>query len=105
MTNHEIETVSLGKDAVGRDAIDFTLTPKGSEIFYQYTTENIGSYLGIVLDKVVVSTPMVQGAIPDGQGQISGIFTKETAEELAVFLKMTPLPIPIKLYQEADSNK
>jgi hypothetical protein len=104
MTGEEIATVNVGVDVAGKPAIDFVLTPKGSEIFYQYTSENIGSYLGIVLDKVVISTPWVQGAIPDGQGQISGNFTEEAAQELAMFLKMTPLPIPIRLVEGPEST-
>lgn len=105
MTGAEIEFASVREDLNGKYAIDFILTPEGSEILSQYTTENIGSCLGIVLDKVVISNPRVEAAIPDGQGQISGNFTKESAEELVMFLRMTPLPIPLKLQPEADIHK
>jgi hypothetical protein len=53
MTNDEIETVNVSKDEFGSYAVDFTLTAKGKEIFRQYTTENVGSYLGIVWIKLL----------------------------------------------------
>lgn len=106
VTNDEIAavTVSQSQYESGGYVIDFVLTTKGKEIFRQYTTENIGSCLGIVLDKVVISNPVVNAPIPDGQGQISGNFTQESANELAMFLRMTPLPIPIRVRSEANNK-
>jgi Flp pilus assembly protein TadD/endogenous inhibitor of DNA gyrase (YacG/DUF329 family) len=97
MSNEGIETAAVSKSQVGGYQIAFTLTDAGTKTFAEHTGQNIGTYLGIVLDKVVISAPMIQQPITDGQGVISGTFTQETANDLAVVLQTKPLPFPIKL--------
>jgi preprotein translocase subunit SecD len=99
MTGREIRSVNVGLDPQGRPAIDFVLSPEGSTIFAQHTAANVGKVLAITLDKRVVSAPGIQGAIPDGQGQISGSFTPESANSLAVQLRYGSLPIPLKVVE------
>ena len=99
MTGQEVETVSVGLDQEGSPAIDFILSPEGSEIFAQHTASNIGKVLAITLDKRVISAPSIQGSIPNGQGQISGSFSPEAANALAVQLRYGSLPIPLKVVE------
>jgi preprotein translocase subunit SecD len=105
MTNEGIYEAGAVKNQTGEYAISFSLNDKGQKIFADHTTANIGSFLGIVLDKVVMSAPIIHQPIIDGQGMISGTFTLESAHDLAIILKTTPLPIPIKLVQITDSEK
>ena len=77
--------------------VSFSLNAEGAQIFLKHTSENVGTYLGIVLDKRVVSVPMINQPITDGQGMISGTFTEEEAKELAVILQTKPLPFPVRL--------
>jgi hypothetical protein len=97
MSNDGIMSAAVTKNQTGEYAIMFALTKNGTEIFRKHTASNVGKYLGIVLDKSVISMPIIQTQITDGQGQISGNFTQETANELAVALQTKPLPFPIKL--------
>ena len=99
MTGQELESVNVSAGQLGGAAVDFVLTPEGTTIFAQHTAANINKYLTITLDKVVVSAPVIQGAIPDGQGQISGSFTPESANALAVQLRYGSLPIPLKVVE------
>jgi preprotein translocase subunit SecD len=99
MTGRELESVSVSRDAQGGAAIDFVLSPEGTTIFAQHTAANIGKILTITLDKRVVSAPGIEGAIPSGQGQISGSFTAESANALAVQLRYGSLPIPLKVVE------
>lgn len=99
MTGKELKSVNVGLDASGSPAIDFILSPEGTTIFAQHTAANVGKILTITLDKRVVSAPGIQGAIPDGQGQISGSFTAESANTLAVQLRYGSLPIPLKVVE------
>jgi preprotein translocase subunit SecD len=99
MTGKELESVNVSAGQLGGAAVDFVLTPEGTTIFAQHTAANINKYLTITLDKVVVSAPVIQGAIPDGQGQISGSFTPESANALAVQLRYGSLPIPLKVVE------
>jgi preprotein translocase subunit SecD len=99
MTGREIRSVNVGLDSRGAPAIDFVLSPAGTTVFAQHTAANIGRILAITLDKRVISAPGIEGAIPDGQGQISGSFTAESANELAVQLRYGSLPIPLKIVE------
>jgi preprotein translocase subunit SecD len=68
-------------------------------VFSAYTSANVGKYLAIVLDKRVISTPVINSAITDGKGVIQGNFTYETANTLAVQLRYGSLPIPVKIVE------
>ncbi|CAG1016333.1 partial Protein translocase subunit SecDF, partial [Anaerolineales bacterium] len=98
MSNDGIMTALASKDPNYETyRIDFALTEKGTKIFFEHTSQNIGTYLGIVFDKSVIASPIIHDAIPSGQGVVSGNFTQETAEELAAALQTKPLPFPIRL--------
>lgn len=99
MTGKEIKSVNVSPDPQGGAAIDFVLTPEGTTIFAQHTAANVGKVLAITLDNRVISAPTIQGAIPDGQGQITGNFTAESANALAVQLRYGSLPIPLKVVE------
>jgi preprotein translocase subunit SecD len=60
----------------------------------------VGRLLAIVLDNKVISAPRVQTAILGGQGQISGRFTVEQANNLAVLLRAGALPAPLTIVEE-----
>jgi len=79
--------------------ISFVLSDAGKKIFSDYTSANVGKVLGIVLDKKVISAPSIQNAIPDGQGVITGKFTREEANNLAVQMRYGSLPIPLEVVQ------
>ncbi len=96
LTNAEIKTVSASRDQYGNYTIDFALNAKGTLILADYTTRNIGSYLGIILDNTIISCPSINSAITQGHGQISGAFTYETANALAVYMRYSALPVPLK---------
>ncbi len=99
MTGKDLRTVNVGLDQSGQPAIDFVLSTEGTSIFGQHTAANIDKILAITLDKRVISAPSINGAIPSGQGQISGSFTAESANALAVQLRYGSLPIPLKVVE------
>lgn len=96
MTNQEFKTISVFVGPTGSYQVSFSLTETGKDILEDFTSQNIGSYLGIILDKKVISCPIVIGAITEGEGNIEGSFTLETAQNLAAVLSTQPLPIPLK---------
>lgn len=100
MTGAGLETASVAAGQLpGQYAIAFTLKPESSDIFAEYTSTHSGQYLGIVLDKVVVSAPVINEPITGGEGSISGDFSQEEAQTLAVQLRSGSLPIPIKVVE------
>ena len=99
MTGKDLRSVNVGANTTGETVIDFVLSPEGATIFGQHTAANVGKILAITLDKRVISAPSINDAIPDGQGQISGSFTPESANSLAVQLRYGSLPIPLKVVE------
>ena len=99
MTGAAIEQVGVTRNAVGNNEVAFQLTNEGSAIFAEFTTNNVSKVLAIVLDKVVISTPTIQNPITEGSGLITGNFTQESANALAVQLRYGSLPVPLKVAQ------
>jgi preprotein translocase subunit SecD len=100
MTGKDLRSVGTSPDTLGTNySIDFTLTPEGAKVFGEHTAANVGKYLTITLDKRVISSPRINSAIPDGAGQITGRFTADEANALAVQLRYGSLPIPLKVVE------
>jgi preprotein translocase subunit SecD len=100
MTGKDLKSVTVGQPTGSLSPVlDFVLSPEGTKIFAQHTAANVGKILAITLDKRVISAPSINDPIPDGQGQISGNFTAETANSLAVQLRYGSLPIPLKVVE------
>jgi len=99
MTGKELVTVGVSPTGTGQYSIDFTLTSEGAQIFGAHTAANVGKILAITLDKRVISAPSINGAIPSGQGQITGSFTPDSANALAIQLRYGSLPVPIKVVE------
>ena len=79
--------------------IQFSLNSEGAQKFSDWTGKNIGSYLAIVLDKKVISAPVIKGQIFD-KGTIEGRFSKESAEDLALSLRSGYLNAKMNLLEE-----
>jgi preprotein translocase subunit SecD len=79
MNGAELKSVGVGTDNLGNYVINFELNPTGSKIFADYTSNNVGKFLAIVLDKKIISVPSIHSAITEGSGEITGKFTLESA--------------------------
>ncbi len=84
-------------EQTGQFMIAFELTDEGGQIFADFTGRNIGKLASIVLDKEVISSPVIRSQIPDGQGVIEGDFTPEEAQQLVVQLRYGSLPVPLRI--------
>ena len=80
--------------------VAFQLNREGALIFSRFTGENIGRQIAIVLDRRVSSAPTVQSKIPGGDGRITGSFTDEEANDLAIVLRAGALPAPVEIIEE-----
>jgi protein-export membrane protein SecD len=79
--------------------VSFRFNIKGAQRFGQATTESVGRALAIVLDNEVISAPRIQTPITGGQGQISGRFTVQQANDLAVLLRAGELPAKMTIVE------
>jgi preprotein translocase subunit SecD len=87
-------------DENGRPSIDFTFNAAGSRRFGRVTQENVGKPFAIILDNKVLSAPTIQTPILGGQGQITGNFTVESANQLAINLSSGKLPVKLNVVEE-----
>jgi SecD/SecF fusion protein len=84
----------------GRPMVTFTFDRQGAVAFAGITAANIGQRFAVVLDNEVLTAPVIQTAIPGGQGQITGDFTPEEAQTLAVLLTSGALPASLDVIEE-----
>jgi len=80
--------------------ISFRFNTAGARKFGRYTQENVGRPFAIVLDDKVISAPVIREPILGGTGQISGSFTVETANNLAIQLRSGALPAKLTVVEE-----
>jgi preprotein translocase subunit SecD len=84
----------------GLPAVGFRFNAVGTRKFAEITKNNIGKILAIVLDGKVVTAPRINSIINQGSGVISGSFTTQEANEVALLLRAGALPTPLKVVEE-----
>ena len=84
----------------GRPVVGFEFDTIGGKKFGEATKNNINERLAIVLDNEVISAPEIQTAILGGSGVITGSFTTQSANDLALLLKSGALPAPLEVLEE-----
>ncbi len=100
MTGDCLTNAAVTFNNTNKPIISFNLTDKGGKIFGDFTSANVGKYLAIVLDKKVISAPIINSAITGGSGIIEGNFTLDSAKTLSIQLKYGSLPIPLKIVEQ-----
>jgi preprotein translocase subunit SecD len=80
--------------------VSFKFNINGARRFAQVTQENVGRPFAIVLDNEVISAPVIREPILGGSGQISGNFTVQGANDLAILLRAGALPAPLTIIEE-----
>jgi preprotein translocase subunit SecD len=87
-------------DQNGQPDVTFRFNLRGGQRFGQVTSENVGRPFAIVLDGKVISAPRILGPITGGSGQITGNFSVEEADNLAVLLRAGALPAKLTIVEE-----
>lgn len=80
--------------------VGIAFNKKGARIFERTTGENTGKRLAIVLDKKIYSAPTIQDRISGGRAVITGQFTLDEANDLAIALRAGSLPAPVEIIEE-----
>jgi preprotein translocase subunit SecD len=80
--------------------VSFRFNSAGARKFAEATQQNVGKPFAIVLDNEVVSAPVIREPILGGSGQISGNFTVQEANDLAIMLRAGALPAPLTVVEE-----
>jgi preprotein translocase subunit SecD len=99
VTGQDLRNARVQLDENNLPAVGFTLNSQGAATFARVTGENVGRFLAIVLDKTVQSAPRINSRIA-AEGQISGSFTQEEAQNLALILRSGALPATLIYLQQ-----
>ena len=81
-------------------AVTIQFDSEGGQKFARMTQQNTGKLFAIILDGQVISAPVIQEPIFGGVSQISGSFTVESANQLAIALRSGALPVDLKIVEE-----
>ena len=100
ITGDQLVDSQVSTDQNGAPAVSFRFDSTGGRRFAQATTENVGKPFAIILDGMVISAPNINEPILGGSGVISGSYTVETANELAILLRSGKLPVELKVVEE-----
>ncbi len=82
-----------------RNDVALEFTDEGAKIFADLTAKNVGKHITILLDKQVLTDPVVQEAIPSGKAVITGQRTIEEAQNLAILLRSGALPVKVDIIE------
>lgn len=99
MTGDLVDAASVGMTN-GKVEVLLSFTAEGSKTFRRITADNVGANLAIILDNTVYSSPEIREAISGGRATISGGFSFEEAQQLAVVLRAGALPAPLNVMEE-----
>ncbi|HSE62199.1 MAG TPA: protein translocase subunit SecD [Thermoanaerobaculia bacterium] len=99
ITGRDLKNARPTQRQLGGNAVSFFLNAAGAEKFAAATGANVGKQLAIILDKRVKSSPTINEQIHD-QGEITGSFTPEEANDLALVLRAGALPAGLTYLEE-----
>ena len=101
MTGEDLVDAKTGFDTrTSEPVVNFRLSSSGARKFGDVTTRAVGRPFAIILDNEVISAPVIREPILGGSGQISGNFTVETANDLAILLRAGSLPAKLTIVEE-----
>ena len=101
MTGEDLADAQAAFDqTTSEPVVNFRLNTSGARKFAEVTQQNVGRPFAIVLDDEVISAPVIREPILGGSGQISGSFTVESANDLAILLRAGSLPAKLIIVEE-----
>jgi len=100
LTGGALSNAFVRFDQMSKPIVSLEFNSEGARDFADITTDNVGKRLAIVLDGKVQSAPRIREAIPSGEAVISGRFSPEQAQDLAIVLRIGALPAPMHIEEE-----
>lgn len=100
ITGEMLDTAAPSFNESGQAVVTFRFNSQGAKRFCKVTRDNVNKPFAIVLDNEVISAPVIREPICGGNGQISGGFDVQGANDLAVLLRAGALPAPLTVMEE-----
>lgn len=99
LTGKDLKDAKAQIDPNGQKLVAIEFTSEGAKKFADLTSKNVGKHIAILLDKQILTNPVVQEAIPNGKAVISGNRSIEEAERLAILLRSGALPVKVDVLE------
>ncbi len=100
ITGRHLKNAQRSEDPyTGKAEVAFFLNGEGVQLFSEVTSQNVNRFLAIVLDDLIRSTPRIEGPIRQESARITGTFTRQEAEDLALVLRSGALPASIRFLE------
>lgn len=101
LTGADIRSANQAFDGqTGEPSVSFVLNGRGTQAFAEESTRNVGRRFAIILDGNIISAPNIREPIITGNGQITGNFTIESAQDLAAIIEAGELPADLIFIEE-----
>ncbi len=101
LRGEDLADAQLGFDhRTNEPLVVFRFNGNGARVFGEFTSQNVGRPFAVVLDQTILSAPVINEPILGGSGQISGNFTAQSANDLAVLLSAGALPASFNFVEE-----
>lgn len=95
-----LSEANLEYDEFNSPQVSFKFNKVGAKKFGEATTANVKKRFAIILDNEIITAPTINEPITSGSGRISGQFTVERAQDLALLLRAGALPAPLNVIEE-----
>jgi preprotein translocase subunit SecD len=100
LTGRNLKNARRSQDPyTGRSEVVFFMSPEGVDLFSRVTGQNVGNRLAIVLDGEIRSAPRIESRIATDSARITGSFTAQQADDLALVLRSGALPARITILE------
>lgn len=100
LSGSDLKEAAVTFDTSGQPQVQLTFTADGAKKFADITSNNVGKIVAIALDQQVIEAPRVQQPIVGGNAVITGNFTTQQANDLAIQLNAGALPVSLTVLQE-----
>lgn len=99
LTGKDLKDAKAQIDQSQRNLVAIEFTDEGAKAFGDLTAQNVGKHISILLDKQVLTSPVVNEPIPGGKAIITGNRTIEEAQNLAILLRSGSLPVKVEVME------
>ncbi|SEO34112.1 protein translocase subunit SecD [Propionispora vibrioides] len=99
MTGTDLKNAQAQIEQSNKNVVALEFSDEGAKKFADLTTKNVGKPISILLDKQVLTSPVVQEPITGGKAQITGSKTLEEAQNLAILLRSGSLPVKVEVME------
>lgn len=100
VTGLDLRNARQTLDDFNQPAVSFSLNAVGAAKFARVTRENVGRLLAIIVDERVETAPVIETSIPGGEARITGTFTQQEVQDLALLLRSGALPARLDYLEE-----